>query len=85
MGSCLGLVPKASDVFLGLLFRQHRENWTWIVKLKYSFLGKWLDKNLPYFGIIPLFKKESDCTIFHNLLFIFQGPANILGYIFHKW
>jgi len=46
------------------------ESMWWITgrigKLEDFFREDWFDKNPPNFGTIPLFRKESDCAIFHD-------------------
>lgn len=69
MGSGLGLIPKAVDVFLQLLLSHTTDNQEFTAgsaEFGNIFGEQRLDKNLQNVGVILLFKEESDCAIFHD-------------------
>ena len=69
--SRLWLITKAGDVFLMLLLCHLANNRGFpagAVKIGNFFRQQWFDENSPNFGIIPLFKKENDCAIFHDFI-----------------
>jgi len=88
MRSCLWLILKASNVFL-LLLLSHITNNQWFragSAVFGNFFGEQpLNENLPNFGVVPLFKKESDCAIFYDFIEYFKGPATIFRYRFLIW
>jgi len=55
------------------------------VKIGNFLRQKWFDEISPNFGIIPFFKRESDCAIFHDFIEflrvqpIFSGTQSLNG------
>jgi hypothetical protein len=49
------------------------------VKIGNFFKQQWFHKISPNFGIIPLFKEESDCAIFHNFIEFLRVQPIFLG------
>jgi hypothetical protein len=72
VGRQLGLIPKASNVFLNLLLCYLMDIHSWLGDFCEE---RWLDIFSPTFGVNLLCKKESNFTFLPNFPGYFKGPA----------